>query len=286
MAFACETSGKMSVLAGKIDESVVEILTSESGVLRYEEVSGETVNPFFVDADTLSGSTKEEIISEAQSGIDLSNVDAATLDGHDVNYFATASNVEECFQSVSSGKAQIASAITDKGVSTSPTASFSTMASKILSISKKSELDAAILNKISIQNCSSVSFSQTGLPQSVVINGDTYTLQSTPLYDSGDLRYYQVTYKKGSSTFYIRFSLGFSYGSWKINTFGGSNIFSSIQYQNLTIDPRPGGAVTFLAAVTFTNGSSYDVTISGNFSSSSIEIYGSYLDDGRLQIYP
>ena len=72
MAFACDTSGNMKILAGKIDESVVEILTSESGVLRYEEVSGETVNPFTVDADTLGGSTKEEIISAAQSGIDLS----------------------------------------------------------------------------------------------------------------------------------------------------------------------------------------------------------------------
>ena len=72
MAFACDTSGNMKILAGKIDNSTLEILTSESGVLRYEEVSGETVNPFTVDADTLGGSTKEEIISEAQSGVDLS----------------------------------------------------------------------------------------------------------------------------------------------------------------------------------------------------------------------
>ena len=69
----------MKILAGKIDNSTLEILTSESGVLRYEEVSGETVNPFVVDADTLGGSTKEQIISEAQSGLDLSNIDAATL---------------------------------------------------------------------------------------------------------------------------------------------------------------------------------------------------------------
>lgn len=81
VAFACDSSEKMTILAGKIDESVVEILTSESGVLRYEEVNGEVVNPFLVDADTLSGSTKEEIISEAQSGVDLSNVDAKTLGG-------------------------------------------------------------------------------------------------------------------------------------------------------------------------------------------------------------
>ena len=71
----------MKILAGKIDNSTLEILTSESGVLRYEEVSGETVNPFVVDADTLGGSTKEEIISAAQSGVDLSNINAATLEG-------------------------------------------------------------------------------------------------------------------------------------------------------------------------------------------------------------
>ena len=83
----------MTILAGKIDESVVEILTSESGVLRYEEVSGATVNPFTVDADTLGGSTKEEIISEAQSGLDLSNIDAVTLGGQPPSYYASAESI-------------------------------------------------------------------------------------------------------------------------------------------------------------------------------------------------
>ena len=134
VAFACDTSGNMKILAGKIDNSTLEILTSESGVLRYEEVSGETVNPFVVDADTLDGSTKEQIISEAQSGLDLSNIDAATLEGHAANYFATASDMNSCFQSVSEGKSAIASAITDKGVSTASDATFQTMASNIDSI--------------------------------------------------------------------------------------------------------------------------------------------------------
>ena len=131
VAFACDTSGNMKILAGKIDNSTLEILTSESGVLRYEEVSGETVNPFVVDADTLGGSTKEQIISEAQSGVDLSNIDAATLEGHAANYFATASDMNSCFQSVSEGKSAIASAITDKGVSTASDATFQTMANNI-----------------------------------------------------------------------------------------------------------------------------------------------------------
>lgn len=43
-------------------------------------------------------------------------------------------NVDELFQSVSSGKAEIAEAITDKGVATSATASFNTMANNIRNI--------------------------------------------------------------------------------------------------------------------------------------------------------
>lgn len=43
-------------------------------------------------------------------------------------------NMQEVFQSVSSGKAELAEAITDKGVSTSATASFDTMASNIRNI--------------------------------------------------------------------------------------------------------------------------------------------------------
>ena len=45
------------------------------------EDAGDNVPGFVVDADTLDGSTKEEIISAAQSGVDLSNVDAKTLEG-------------------------------------------------------------------------------------------------------------------------------------------------------------------------------------------------------------
>ena len=45
------------------------------------EDAGDNVPGFVVDADTLGGSTKEEIISTAQAGVDLSNIDAATLDG-------------------------------------------------------------------------------------------------------------------------------------------------------------------------------------------------------------
>ena len=44
------------------------------------------------------------------------------------------SNLESCFQSVSNGKALVASAITDKGVNTDATATFEVMANNIKSI--------------------------------------------------------------------------------------------------------------------------------------------------------
>lgn len=53
-------------------------------------------------------------------------------------------NIEECFQSVSDGKALVASAITDKGVTTASDATFATMATNIASI--KAVTCLAILN--------------------------------------------------------------------------------------------------------------------------------------------
>ena len=113
----------MTILAGKIDESVVEILTSESGVLRYEEVSGETVNPFTVDADTLGGSTKEEIIASVPTYTHPSTIQCSA-----------ATEISSLKSSVSSGKTQVANAITGKGVATSSSDTFATMAANINSI--------------------------------------------------------------------------------------------------------------------------------------------------------
>lgn len=77
--------------------------------------------------------------------VNLSNV-SGNLNATNVSYsnlstssIITGNNVQlaidQLFQSVSNGKTQIASAITDKGVSTSSSASFSTMASNIRKIS-------------------------------------------------------------------------------------------------------------------------------------------------------
>ena len=74
MAFACTSSENMTILAGKIDNSVVEILPSES------------VDLPNINAATLNGSTKEDIISQAQSGVDLSSYATnAALSSHTGN---------------------------------------------------------------------------------------------------------------------------------------------------------------------------------------------------------
>ena len=65
MAFACNSSGVMTILAGKNDESVVKIISSEDHPICYEEVNGETVDPFKIDADTLEGKSVQDIVNSA-----------------------------------------------------------------------------------------------------------------------------------------------------------------------------------------------------------------------------
>lgn len=84
-------------------------------------------------------------LSNVSGSISINNI-SGNLPATRVSYsnsstssIITGSNVQlaidQLFQSVSNGKSQIASAITDKGVSTSSSASFSTMASNIRRIS-------------------------------------------------------------------------------------------------------------------------------------------------------
>ena len=53
----------------------------------------------------------------------------------------TNSNLESCFQSVSNGKALLASAITDQGIKTDATATFEVMANNIRSIERTKKID-------------------------------------------------------------------------------------------------------------------------------------------------
>ncbi len=55
------------------------------------------------------------------------------------------SNLQDCFQSVSNGKALVASAITDKGISTASDAAFNTLATNIASIVTKTGIKRSSL---------------------------------------------------------------------------------------------------------------------------------------------
>ena len=63
-------------------------------------------------------------------------LDAYTLQGHEASYFATATELNTVKTSVSEGKALIAAAVTDKGVSTAADATFQQIATNIGNISK------------------------------------------------------------------------------------------------------------------------------------------------------
>lgn len=58
-------------------------------------------------------------------------LDAYTLQGHEATYFATATELNTVKTSVSEGKALIAAAVTDKGVSTAADATFQQIANNI-----------------------------------------------------------------------------------------------------------------------------------------------------------
>ena len=81
-----------------------------------------------MDAATLGGSTKEEIIASVPAYTHPSTIQCAA-----------ATEINNLKSSVSSGKTQIANAITGKGVTTSSSASFATMANNIsqLAVSTK-----------------------------------------------------------------------------------------------------------------------------------------------------
>ena len=121
MAFACNSSGVMTILAGKNDESVVKIISSEDHPVCYEEVDGETVDPFKIDADTLEGKSVQDIVDLVPSP--------------DLSGYAKSAEVESLKTSVSEGKKLVAAAVTDKGVNTAADSTFQVIANNISSIS-------------------------------------------------------------------------------------------------------------------------------------------------------
>ena len=128
MAFACNSSGVMTILAGKNDESVVKIISSEDHPICYEEVNGETVDPFKIDADTLEGKSVQDIVK--------------LVPNPDLSGYAKSTEVESLKTSVSEGKKLVAAAVTDKGVNTAADSTFQAIANNIGNILQIDTSDA------------------------------------------------------------------------------------------------------------------------------------------------
>ena len=145
------------------------------GALEYEVVEdGEVTPPYDMNADTLQGHPASDFLLKSEyTPVDLSEyLKTATADtkyaavnhnhnglyapvshthttanitGLDTKLSGYDSDIASLKSSVSSGKSAVASAITDKGVSTSATASFNTMAANIKKISSGIEITSGVL---------------------------------------------------------------------------------------------------------------------------------------------
>ena len=130
------------------------------GAIEYEVVEdGEVTPPYDMNADTLQGHPASDFLLKTEyTPVDLSeylktataDTKYAAVDHNHNGVYAPATHTHSISQitglqselnslksSVSNGKSAVASAITDKGVSTSATASFEQMAANIAAISTK-----------------------------------------------------------------------------------------------------------------------------------------------------
>lgn len=147
---------------------------------------------------------------------------ADTLGGKVPAYYAKQSDLDQCFQSVSEGKALIAAAVTDKGVPTAADASFVTMAGNI----------ANIATGFKVYTKESMSFSTSGdyltitLPEGITWKDVKYLyMQSTP--SGGWSNAVGVGYKTPDMS-YIKYH---SHGS-DTSTFGASDNDNTIKMQS------------------------------------------------------
>ena len=138
------------------------------GALEYEVVEdGEVTPPYDMNADTLQGHPASDFLLKSEyTPVDLSeylktataDTKYAAVDHNHNGVYAPVSHTHSISQitglqselnslksSVSNGKSAVASAITDKGVSTSATASFNTMAANIKKISSGIEITSGVL---------------------------------------------------------------------------------------------------------------------------------------------
>ena len=126
----------------------------------------------------------------------------STLENH-------STRIDECFQSVSDGKALVASAITDKGVATDATASFAQMSQNIANISTgggEGGLPATIIagdtpilcSSTLAYTCTSTSMTKTGISVTIPKNG-TYRFKFSAGRTSTSGTWTAQLYKNGSA---------------------------------------------------------------------------------------
>lgn len=113
--------------------NVIKLTQAEYDALPNDKLSDDNI---YLITDSSNGELTAENLfyDDTEIGLGVNNVQDA-IDKLNENVNEQNKNLESCFQSVSDGKALVASAITDKGVTTAQDATFETMANNILAIS-------------------------------------------------------------------------------------------------------------------------------------------------------
>ena len=112
-------------------------LVDQDGNIVATNVSIQDVTKYTQEGDTFGAAdinATNEAVNGKLDGSSTVNPMLATEPGFAADAYQTKLQLESCFQSVSNGKALVASAITGKGVTTDSDAAFSTMANNIINI--------------------------------------------------------------------------------------------------------------------------------------------------------
>lgn len=156
--------------------------------------------------------------------------------------------IDQLFTSVSNGKELIADAITDKGVTTSASASFQTMANNIGRISTGyqviSATDSFSFTRQQVKTITSLSFSSSNWPTLDRI----LFLIVYPEYNSANSSRSYISAGAGSA---VNYPLYFVYGSWVADGDGQLRCVTTYDNGGIEYETQP------------TNG--WELTISGNY---------------------
>lgn len=220
-------------------------VNTEGYLVQLQDENGAPLFPI-ISADLIKDSEGNTFdLPGLKSSVEQAEQDVATLQ----------TSVDECFQSVSDGKTLIANAITGKGVTTSSSATFATMANNIGKIETISEFETNVLDGVGYAG---YNLDRNRVHQnSSIISGTTaFTIPLTEDYGTGDYGISRLEFTSGQ--------LVDDYANEALAHWGGNDDFRAFTINgSVTYDPTTKQIAVTLSygfSLTGNDGSLEDVT--------------------------